>query len=147
MKIYTLIFLSVAGITALSDLYRPKPRNKPQWEDKLSDALLTLSPQQHIESFKYSVENLLDSHNRPKDKEAQAGPVTLLYDYRSDSSVEVSDLTVSLLDQLSRGETLNRVIAEFKKKLDDKEAQERLKWVLTDLVRILYEKGFVSVVN
>ncbi len=143
LNAHTLIFLSVAGVNALSDLYRPMTRHKPQWEDRLLDASLTLHPEQHIESFKYSTETLLDQKNNWRDHDEQAGKVTILYDYNSDNSVEVSDLTISVIAQISNGMTLNRIIAEFGKELDDKESKSRLRYILTNLVRTLYEKGFI----
>jgi hypothetical protein len=143
LNAHTITFLSVAGIKALSDLYRPFVRHEPKWTDTLAHAVFTLSSHQHIESFKFSTETLLDQKNSNKDNEAQAGKFTILYDYNSDRSVEISDLTVSVMAQINNGVTLKQIIDEFEKKLDDEAAKRRLGYVLTTLVRTLYEKGFI----
>ena len=98
---------------------------------------------QHIESFKFSSDALIDQKNSNPGNENRAEKFTILYDYNSDCSVEISDLTVSVMAQLSNGMTLNQIIDEFKIKLDAGDARKRLGYVLTKIVQTLYEKGFL----
>lgn len=142
LNAHTITFLSVAGIKPLSDLYRPFMRDEPKWNDTLPHAVLTPSSHQHIESFKFSTETPLAQEKNNQHTEGQAGKFIILFDYILDCSVEISDLTVSVMARISNGMTLNQIIDEFEKILDGQEDKRRLEYVLTKLVRILYEKGF-----
>lgn len=143
LNAHTIILLSQAGIQALSELYHPYRRRPPQWTANMAHAVLEPGSHQHIESFKFSPEALLGQKNSNADNDYRSEKSTILYDYNSDRSVEISDLTVSVMAQLSMGMTLHQIIEEFKTKLDGADAQKRLGYVLAKIVQTLYEKGFL----
>lgn len=142
LNAHTIIFLAQTGVQALSTLYTSQKIYKPKWQDTLSYALLTPGSHQHIKNFKFGTESFSYQEKSEKCREKESRKSTILYDYILDSSVEISDLTVSILERFCHGLSLMQIIDEFTCQVKGEGAEE-LKYVFTEIVRILYEKRFL----